>query len=198
MFEESRTSFEDINSLEFINELKKGSPSVYEKLVDRLLTPLRDFLSFGKNVPELDAEEMAADVLVIVHGKIKDFQHNRGAKLTTWIFQIAKNRAIDYHRTHHPDNVEFTGNGDPDFGRTGLQFAGRNQELLAWLHTELGDLSIGDQNLLKWRALDFPYSVIAEWLGITEGAARVRHKRAMERLIAKANDMAVRKGAVQP
>lgn len=198
MFEERRTSFEDINSLEFVNQLKEGSPSAFEKLVDRLLTPLRDFLSFGKNVPELDAEEMAADVLIIVHAKIKDFQHNRGAKLTTWIFQIAKNRAIDYYRAHQPDNVALTKNGDPDFGKSELQFAGRNQELLAWLQTELGGLSVQDQDLLKWRALGFPYSLIAEWLGMTEGAARVRHKRALEKLIAKANDMAARKGAVQP
>ncbi len=41
---------------------------------------------------------MAADVLVRVHSAVGAFNPNGGAKLTTWIFQIAHNLGVDWIR----------------------------------------------------------------------------------------------------
>ena len=61
-----------------------------------------------------------------VHEKIGTFRHGGRAKLTTWIYQIAKNRAIDYHRSAKPEpeplGVGQTIRQHPDGG-----FAGRNR-----------------------------------------------------------------------
>ena len=175
--------------------MQGGSTVSFEALVDRLLPHLIKFVAFGKNVPEADAEELAVDVLMTVHEKINTFQYSGKAKLTTWVFQIAKNRALDYHRTSVP--VESALPQDPpqvDFGDA-LCYAGRNQEKLEWLGQQLKEFSAEDQWLLKWRAEEVPYSQIAQWLGIAEGTARVRHKRAMEKLLAKAG--VVQKGAAR-
>lgn len=119
-----------------------------------------------------------------VHDKIGTFRCGGRAKLTTWIYEIAKNRAIDYHRASRsePEQVEFKealGSGQREDGA----YAGRNQESLKWLRKELAGLTEPDQWLLKWRAAGIPYAQIGEWLGMTEGTARVRHKRAMEKLL---------------
>jgi len=132
-----------------------------------------------------------------LHQKIGEFRHGSQAKLTTWIFTIAKNRAIDYHRVSQPEYLELTEEmGEPSGAREGV-YAGRNRDQLKWLLDELNELPEADQVLLKWRALEIPYAQVAEWLGIAEGTARVRHKRVMEKLLGKAAEMTVEKGAEQ-
>ena len=51
-------------------------------------------IHFG--VYETDAEELAQDVLMKVYAKVGTFHRSGKAMLTTWIFQIAGNRAIDF------------------------------------------------------------------------------------------------------
>ncbi len=139
-------------------------------------------------IPEADAEELAADVLMVVHAKVGAFRFSKQAKLTTWIFQVAKNRAIDYHRKSKPDLSELndataavTFDGDQTAASTS-----DNPELRTWLDKELAGLSEQDRQILNWRALGFDFAQVAEWLGIAEGTARVRHKRAIDKLKAAA------------
>ncbi|HWY70327.1 MAG TPA: sigma-70 family RNA polymerase sigma factor [Terriglobales bacterium] len=160
--------------------------SAFERLVDQLLPHLIKFLAFGKTIPEADAEELASDVLMTIHTKIGTFRHGGPAKLTTWIFEIAKNKAIDYHRASSPQEVELLPDTLQVRTTSDGRYAGRNRELLQWLSEHIHKLSQQDQWLLGWRAQGIPYSQIAEWLGITEGTARVRHKRATEKLLAVA------------
>lgn len=144
------------------------------------------------DLPEADSEEIASDVLFTVSRKIRSFKCGERAKLTTWIFEIAKNRAIDFHRKIRVELVEYdddTANGDKR-----ESFAGRNDTMLAWLQGELQHFSDQDQQLLLWRAREIEYATIAEWLGITEGAARTRHTRAQAKLL-EASATGARKGA---
>jgi RNA polymerase sigma-70 factor (ECF subfamily) len=150
------------------------------------------FLTGDMNIPEPDAEELAADVLMVVHAKVGGFQFSDRARLTTWIFQVAKNRAIDYHRRPKPDDCELkdadaavNSNGD----KAGISTR-RNQRLHAWLANELAGLSEQDRQILNWRALDYDFAQIAEWLGLAEGTSRVRHKRALDKLKAAAERQA--------
>jgi RNA polymerase sigma-70 factor, ECF subfamily len=197
--EESITAFDDLNSAEFLVALHEGSAAAFDSLVDRLLPHLTRFLAFGKRIPEADAEELASDVLMTVHQKIGTFRHGGRAKLTTWIFEIAKNRAIDYYRASSgKPEIELPPDMPQQPPHEETLYAGRNRALLEWLLKELDELSEQDQWLLKWRALEIPYLEIAQWLGIGEGTARVRHKRAMEKLLAKAAERAVQKGVARP
>jgi RNA polymerase sigma factor (sigma-70 family) len=191
------TAFDDINSAEFLAALHEGSETAFDTLVERLLPHLTRFLALGKSISEEDAEELASDVLMTVHAKITTFRYGGRAKLTTWIFEIAKNRAIDYHRAFSCKDVELQPDVAQQLPDDDTRYAGRNRQLLEWLFKELAGFS-EEELLLKWRAFsDFPYAQIAEWLGITEGTARARHKRAMDKLLVKASERSVQKGVGQ-
>lgn len=148
------------------------------------------------NIPEADAEELAPDVLMAVRNTIRNFQFNKRAKLTTWIFQIAKNRAIDYHRRPKPESCELDDSVVGSDERNAGTYAGRSSDFRAWLASEFAGLSETDQQILNWRALDFDFAQIGEWLGMAEGTARVRHKRALDKLKAAA-ERQVPQGASQ-
>ena len=148
------------------------------------------------NIPESDAEELAADVLMVVHAKLSGFRFSERAKLTTWIFQVAKNRAIDYHRRSKRDFCELS---DSVVGSDTVKagsYTNRNPHLQIWLANELAGLSEQDRQILNWRALDYDFAQIADWLGMAEGTARVRHKRALDKLKAAA-ERQVPQGASQ-
>lgn len=141
--------------------------------------PIWQFLVNFMDLPEPDAEEIAQDTFLKVHSGVRGYHNDGRAKLTTWIFEIARNRAIDFHRVSRPEQEELT--DDVQFPKDG-KVAGRNESYLAWLRVELPKLSSEDRNILLWRAKDFTYAEIGTWLGIKEGTARVRHHRAMEKL----------------
>lgn len=147
------------------------------------------------NVPEADAEELASDALFAVSSHFHTFQQGGPAKLTTWIFEIAKNKAIDFHRKHHLDTVPID-DKFPDRGPAGPD-AGRNKPFHDWLKKELAKLGEADRMLLLWRAKDVLYEQLAPWLGISEGAARTRHSRLRAQLVKAAEIMLPKEGKSQ-
>jgi len=176
--------YDDLNSPAFIKELKSGSLQALEHL-DRTLTQhLIGFLRFVMNVPEADAEELASDVLFAVSSHVNTFLQGGSAKLTTWIFEIAKNRAIDFHRKPRLDAVTID-DKFPDCGPAGSD-AGRNKQFLSWLNGELAKLGEADRALLLWRAKEIAYAQVGPWLGMSEGAARTRHSRLRAQLTSAA------------
>jgi DNA-directed RNA polymerase specialized sigma24 family protein len=140
-------------------------------------------------VPEADAEELACETLFSVSSHIQTFQHGGRAKLTTWIFEIAKNKAFDFHRQQESEPTEVAFADGVPHSVTAGQCAGRNAHYVSWLREQFADIEESDQQLLLWRADGVPYQQIAGWMGITEGAARTRHSRLQGRLIAAAKAM---------
>lgn len=194
---ETATSFDDLNCEAFLAELKTGSVRAFEHLVDCLLEPLFKFLAYRMNIAEPVAEELAIDTLMTVNQKLHTFAVQGNAKLTTWIFTIAKNKAVDQHRSRHADFCqlnEATVRSLIDLQRDEVP---ASNPLLSWLERELAELSEQDQQILKWRTLDFSFGQIARWLSISEGNARVRHKRALDKLKDAANSK-VSRGVSQP
>ena len=180
------TSFDSFNSAEFLGELQSGSQIAFHRLFDGLQSPVCHFLANTMGIPESDVEDVYVDVLMKVHENIMKFTCGGSAKLTTWIYRIARNEAIDYHRASRKAGapIEFEETTVGHSKGTDGACAGRNAGLLKWLEQELVKLPEKDQSLLKWRAGDaFSYADIAEWLGMKEGTARVRHLRAMEKLL---------------
>ena len=148
------------------------------------------------DIPEADAEEIAADVLMTVRNSVSDFQFGERARLTTWIFKIAKNRAIDYHRRSKPVVIELDDSVIGSAGEKTATYTNRNPHLRAWFANEFATLSLQDQQILTYHAQGYDFAQIAEWVGTTEGTARVRHKRALDKLKAAAEHQ-VPQGASQ-
>lgn len=145
-----------------------------------MFVPLWRFLVGNCGIPEMDADEIAQDVLMKVLVNVRNFKRDGRAKLTTWIFQIAHNLAVDFHRRSEEERNKQRENVPPTVHRGSL--ANRNLGYLMQLKDVLERLPPEDAQLLLWREQDFNYATIAGWLGIKEGAARTRHLRAMNRL----------------
>jgi len=142
------------------------------------------------NVPDATAEEVAADVLMTVHGKLDTFRFGGRAKLTTWIFEIAKNRAIDYHRSQRHEFEGLDASLPSTEQHAEAEHCTRADSQMVWIRTQLAQLSEQDQQILKWRALDFPFGQIAKWVDMSEGTVRVCHKRALDKLKQRAKVVA--------
>ena len=136
------------------------------------------------------------DALLKVHSHVGRFRPNGGAKLTTWIFQIAENCAIDYLRKDQPEFLEFQESDAPIRWRG--EFAGRNTAWLAWLRFELAKLTAEDQRILFWRSDEITYAEIGGWLGIKENTARTRHYRAIKKIKNAENQPEVRGITTEP
>jgi RNA polymerase sigma factor (sigma-70 family) len=160
------------------------------------MSHLIGFLQFVMGVPSPDAEELGSDVLLKVSSKIHTFKHGSQAKLTTWIFEIAKNRAVDFHRKQklRPEHVALSAGTAKDDGPN--RAVGRNKRLSDWLAEQMKEFAETDRQLLLWRASGFPYSQIAMWLGMSEGAARTRHTRLHAKLIEESKSMRLSNGGV--
>jgi RNA polymerase sigma factor (sigma-70 family) len=100
-----------------------------ERLDEGLMAHLIGFLQYVMGVPGPDAEELASDVLLKVSSKIRSFKYDGQGKLTTWIFEIAKNRAIDFLRKQklQPEQVALSPSTTSD--ERSDAGAGRNKHL---------------------------------------------------------------------
>lgn len=89
---------EHLNDKKFVRKLKAGDPNAFRDLYLALAPKIVSFLVriWGMSVP--DAEEVADDALLKVHRGVANFDPSRGAKLTTWVFEVAKNAGIDHYR----------------------------------------------------------------------------------------------------
>jgi len=136
-------------------------------------------------ISEADAEEIAQDTLMKVYANVGMFKRTGRAQFTTWVIQIAKNLALDSHRKVGLNKQSPDGDFVPAVSQG--QPADRNRPFLLWLRDELAKLPPDDQQILLWREGDHSYEEIAKWLGIKVVTARVRHKRAKDRIIEAAN-----------
>ena len=65
---------------------------------DGLRSPVCHFLANTMGIPESDAGDVDVDVLTKVHRNMMKFTYGGSAKLTTWIYRIARNEGANYHR----------------------------------------------------------------------------------------------------
>jgi RNA polymerase sigma-70 factor (ECF subfamily) len=174
--------FEHLNAADFLRRVVGGEEAAFRELFEALHRHVAEFLQ-RRGVSELDADELAADALFKAHRAIRTFRLDGSAKLTTWIFEIAKNVAIDHFRAQARRDAEFAeiaADQRANADASDMDFVVRSankQILLAALKT----LSESDHNILRMRQV-MEYAEIAAAEAITEQAARVRYKRALDRL----------------
>ncbi len=127
------------------------------------------------------AEECVQDVFVAFWRRAADFDPTR-AKLTTWLFTVARNRAVDLGRqkARRPelrDDLEPTGAApDPADLAAGADEAQRVAEAMA----ELPEEQLAVLRLAYFDGLS--HAEIAELIGIPLGTVKGRVRLALERL----------------
>ncbi len=125
-----------------------------------------------------DAEDLCSGVFEKILLKIGDYDSEKSS-LSTWIFTITRNTVIDFFRRNHPsdeldENLADDTEVDADLLRT---------ETLSELAAALRKLP---QNLAEIVVLRYydgkPLTEIAEILGISYGAVKLRHQAALKSL----------------
>ena len=82
-----------LSEQEFVKELKSGSEAAFNRLITENQTKVyRIALSVVKN--QADAEDIAQEVFIRIYTSINNFKGN--SSLSTWIYKITYNRAIDF------------------------------------------------------------------------------------------------------
>lgn len=190
-----------LNEPEFVRRLITGDVTAFSTLCNALKTKLPEFVVREIGLNYSDAEEVASYTLYKVHNSITSFQPRSDAKLTTWIFEIAKNAAIDRKRklgADSQDSVKDQYQNRPQLSPAGQK--NRNLKRRSEYEAEmLGEnnaslpvrvipykrafdkLNEKEKDILRMKNV-LTYEEISEVEGENVGTLRTRHSRALRRL----------------
>ena len=125
-----------------------------------------------------DAEDLCSEVYEKILRKADDFNPEK-ASLNTWIFTITRNTVIDYYRRSKPTE-ELDENLSDD---TELDEGLLNSESLSELAGALRALPEEMRDIIVLRYYDGkPLTEIAELMGLSYGAVKLRHQGAIAKL----------------
>ncbi len=125
-----------------------------------------------------DAEDLCADVFEKVYRKLPEYDRTK-AQLGTWIFTITRNTVIDYFRRTKPTE-ELDENLSDD---TPVEADLLNAESLSELADALRALPQELTDIIVLRYYDGkPLTEIATLMGLSYGAVKLRHQKALELL----------------
>ncbi len=79
-----------------INSILNGELKSFETLIERFQRPVYKFL-IGMGVPKNQVEDLAQDVFLAVYQHLNSYDSTQSL-FSTWIFSIAKNKAINFMR----------------------------------------------------------------------------------------------------
>ncbi len=169
-------------SPEELASLKRGDETAQLSFVRRFTPCIKSLVKKRFGLIDADAEDIVADALYKVIMNVHKFDPGRGARLSTWVFQIAINAARDWCRKNSENSCLVHGVEHLSIEPHEAQ---NNEEL-----TEDGRLMLDamsrldeiDRQILEWDANDVPLVQIAKYLGMQEGTVRQRKSRALKKL----------------
>ena len=135
---------------------------------------------------EHDVDDLAQQSFVSAYEKLAQF--NGSCQFSTWLCQIALNKARDAMRTRRYrqddlDVYELELEGDDDGPQARLEAQQEEQRLDRQLQVALGNLKPEERELIVLKYIQgYGYDTVADMLGCTVQAAKVRSFRAREKL----------------
>ena len=125
-----------------------------------------------------DAEDLCADVFEKVQRKLDGFDPAK-ASVSTWIFTITRNTVIDHYRRSKPSEEPDENLSD----ETEVDEELLNNEMLSELTAALRALPEEMRDIIVLRYYDGkPLTEVAEIMGLSYGAVKLRHQSAMAKL----------------
>lgn len=174
--------------------LQTGTAEAFCLMFGAVYNRVRRYFVFG-GLDEMTAEDLAQNVLLKVYKHAKEL--NRAENFHAWLFKIARNELISYHRKSEAriEMVEFDGLDahSPDLALTGEGEFSRSQ-LMEWLD----ELESGDRELLTLRFVEgLSYEELAKVLELPIGTIKSRLfyvRRRLARIIETSNPYLTRSG----
>lgn len=164
-----------------IRSAKKGDQASFGLLYDHYITPIYRFVLFKVSKKE-EAEDLTHDVFLSAWQNLRGYKP-QGFPFSSWLYQIARNKVIDFYRTKKVDTRL------DDLEEDALKVvavADENLEKLMDLETVqvlIKQLRPDQQDVLIMKFIeDLSHSEIAAVLGKSEGAVRLIQYRAIQSL----------------
>ncbi len=173
---------------------QKGDVRAFEILLGRHRRPVFNFILRYVGEPA-QAEDLLQEVFLRVIKGAESYQ--KQAKLTTWLYTIARNLCVDASRRgKHRKAYSLDVPMDTDAGKDGATLLDvvadkapgtdrkvMSKELHGRLHAAIGSLSEDQREVFLMREfLDMPFREIAEVVGCPENTVKSRMRYALEKL----------------
>jgi RNA polymerase sigma-70 factor (ECF subfamily) len=180
-----------------------GDPGARSRLLQRHRRRLRGLVSLRLDrrlLARADGSDVVQESLVEADRRLGDYLRDRPLPFYVWLRQLALERLTDLHRLHlraqkrsvHREEISVAHLPDESLMQLAQRLVARGSSPSARLQREevgrrvravLGELPERDREVLAMRHLEqLSVTEIAAALGINEGAVKVRHVRALERL----------------
>jgi RNA polymerase sigma-70 factor (ECF subfamily) len=158
---------------------KKGRQSAFGQIYNLYFKKIYQFIFYRVGHKEV-AEDLAEDVFLKAFSKISSV--NKDSSFMGWLYQIARNRVIDYYRerklTVTLEEVENT----LEYETNVIDIVNLERQQIIFLKL-LKELGTEQQTVLKLKFLEnLDNTAIAEMLHKSEGAIRVIQHRAIAKL----------------
>ncbi len=173
---------------EFVQRLKTGDPSAYEELIEKYADMVYRVAYRILQDPD-DAEDAMQETFLTVYRRIHSFRGD--AKLSTWLYRLATNTALDMIRARQRkrskdvvwDETEEEGGPIPDTFTPLPEELLLQQEVAELIEEAISQLSPKLRTAFVLYELEgLPMKEVADVLGISESAAKVRVHRARAQL----------------
>ena len=169
----------DQGESQLIDRYKQGESEAFGELYDLYANSVYSFV-FYRVSNKQTTEDLTSDVFIKALEAMSRFDPSR-ASFRTWLYQIARNRVIDYYRTHKPtDDLELAATFPAASEVVADLETAKEREFFRKL---LGELSPEQRDLVIMRVCDeLSYKEIAEITGQNENNLKVQFGRVVKRL----------------
>jgi RNA polymerase sigma-70 factor (ECF subfamily) len=200
---------DDRDTEELLDRARGGDRQAREQLLAQHRKRLRQMVALRMDrrlIAGVDPSDVVQEALTDAAQELSDYLRNPPLPFYPWLRQLAWERLIELHRRHLRAQKRSVQREDPDFltlpEESAVQLAQRllapgsspsewllREELRGRVQAALGQLSPRDREVLVLRHLEqLSTAEAAAVLGITQGAVKTRHLRALERLRALLGD----------
>lgn len=167
----------DVSDEDLAGAAAGGDARAFEVLLARLYDRLFG-LCFRLTGNRAEAEDLCQDICAVLPARIRGYRG--GARVTTWVYRVAVNAAIDRRRKAASYARALDGWGNWETSRQAA--ITEEQDQLAWLHSAMGQLSETLRDTLALVLDDLTHAEVGEILGVSEGTVSWRLSEARKRL----------------
>jgi RNA polymerase sigma-70 factor (ECF subfamily) len=188
---------------ELVEQARGGDREARQQLLARHRQRLRQMVALRMDrrlLARVDPSDVVQEALTDAAQELSDYLRRRPLPFYPWLRQLAWDRLIELHRRHLHARKRSVSREDPEFlalpDESAVQLAQRlfapgsspserlvRDELRGRVQAALSELSPRDREVIVLRHLEqLSTQDTAAVLGITVGAVKTRHLRALERL----------------
>ena len=163
----------------YVKHAQEGDEDSFGFIYDIFIEKIYKYVFY--RVPEEEAEDVVAEIFIKAWKNIKKYTPQKGARFNSWIFKIAQNSIIDFHRKKK-ETLELNEDVKDDAKKSLVKEINLKINHESVLKA-LSHLKENYREIIVMRYLeDLQYSEISKILGKTEGSIRISIMRGLNEI----------------